>query len=303
MKNSALEAQKFDFRVSTVRSRRLPQFQFAVLGGELMHSFDFTFPAGAFGTYASTGPVPGAETKIRTPARLATLTTASINEPLIQQYKIGLGIRAAKLGRDIAREDVRAERQKTAADARNAYFNLIATQSGIEAAAQAVKTLEEAQRVTARYAAEMTVLRADALEVDARLAKARYELSVAENGMATQREHLNELLGRDLTTPFRVELMPEVDTSDLTLDAARESASQKQQSECGAILYTEPSDRVGRSACNIGLGRIWVPEHAETQRPRHPGARCACHLSVARYFRRQSRAVGDSKDRASCDRE
>src|ERR1700757_1640452 len=43
VKNSVLETQKFDFRVSTVRSRRLPQFQFAALGGELMHSFDFTF--------------------------------------------------------------------------------------------------------------------------------------------------------------------------------------------------------------------------------------------------------------------
>ena len=46
------------------------------------------------------------------------------------------------------------------------------------------------------------MLRADALEVDARLAKADYDLSVAENGLATQREHLNQLLGRNLTTPF-----------------------------------------------------------------------------------------------------
>jgi len=70
------------------------------------------------------------------------------------------------------------------------------------------------------------VLRADALEVDARLDKARYELSVTENGLVTQREHLNELLGRDLTTPFRVDLMPEQDTTDLTLVAVREAASQ-----------------------------------------------------------------------------
>ncbi len=59
VKNSALEAQKFDFRVSTIRSKRLPQFQFTALGGELMHSFDFTFDKGVFGTYPGVGPIPG----------------------------------------------------------------------------------------------------------------------------------------------------------------------------------------------------------------------------------------------------
>lgn len=49
--NSGLEAHKYDFRVSTIRSRRLPQFQFAVFGGILLQPFDLTFPAGAFGTY------------------------------------------------------------------------------------------------------------------------------------------------------------------------------------------------------------------------------------------------------------
>ena len=79
-----------------------------------------------------------------------------------------------------------------AADVRTAYFNLVATQAAVEAARAAVRTMDEAQRVTARYAAEETVLRAEALEVDARLAKSLYELSVAENGLTTQREHLNE---------------------------------------------------------------------------------------------------------------
>ena len=226
VKNSGLEAQKFDFRVGTARTRRLPQFQFAALGGELMHPFDFTFPAGVFGTYAGVGPIPGTATKISNPARFTTYLTGSFDQPITQQYKIGLGIRATELGREIAREDVRAERQKIAAAVRNAYFELVATQAGVDAAREAVKTLEEAQRVTAEHQAQETVLKADALEVDARLAKSRYELSVAENGLATEREHLNELLGRDLTTAFRVDVMPEQDASGLTLDTARQRASQ-----------------------------------------------------------------------------
>src|ERR1700722_10906681 len=48
VKSSSLEAQKFDFQVSTARSQRLPQFQFSVLAGEVLHPFDFTFDPGAF---------------------------------------------------------------------------------------------------------------------------------------------------------------------------------------------------------------------------------------------------------------
>jgi len=224
VKNSTLEAQKYDFRVSTSRSRRLPQFQFAMLGGELLQPFNFTIPPGVFGTYPGIGPIPATTSKIHTPAVFTTYMTAFADQPLLQQYKIGLGIRATELGRDIAREDVRAERQKIVAEVRSTYVNLVSIQASVDAAREAVKTLLEAQRITAQYEAEKTVLRADALDVDARLAKARYELSVAENGMATEQEALNQLLGRDVGTPFRVDSMPEESTSDLSLAAARQEA-------------------------------------------------------------------------------
>ena len=224
VKNSVLEVQKYDFEVNTARSRRKPQFQFSMLGGELLHPFDFTFDKGVFGTYPGVGPIPGIKSKVHTPAVFTTYMTGSIDQPVTQQYKIGLGIHATELGRDIAREDVRVERQRIAAEVRNAYFNLFAIQAAVEAAREGVKTFEETQRVTAQYVSEKTVLRADALDVDARLAKSRYELSVAENGLATQREALNQLLGRDVSTPFRVEYVPEQDTGDLTLESARQGA-------------------------------------------------------------------------------
>jgi outer membrane protein TolC len=211
VKNSVLEAEKYDFRVNTIRSRRLPQFQIAVLGGELLHSFDFTFPPGVFGTFPGIGPVPATNSQIRTPAQFITYTTAGLDQPVTQQYKIHLSIRATELGREAAREDVRAQRQKIASEVRTAYFDIVATQAAVDAARVAVRTLEETQRVTAHYRAQETVLRADALEVDTRLAKARYELSTAEDGLATQHEHLNQLLGRDLATQFRADSMPEDD--------------------------------------------------------------------------------------------
>ena len=226
VKNSVLEAEKYDFRVNTIRSRRLPHFQVAVLGGELLHSFDFTFPPGVFGTFPGIGPVPATNSTIRTPAQFITYTTAGLDQPVTPQYKIHLSIRATELGREAAREDVRAQRQKIASEVRTGYFDIVATQAAVDAARVAVRTLEEAQRVTAHYRAQETVLRADALEVDTRLAKARYELSTAEDGLATQHERLNQLLGRDLATQFRADSMPEDDPTDLTLEVARQHALQ-----------------------------------------------------------------------------
>ena len=64
------------------------------------------------------------------------------------------------------------------------------------------------------------------MEVDARLTKAQYDLSVAENGLTTQQEHLNQLLGRDLGTAFRVDFTPEEDTTTLSLVEARQQATE-----------------------------------------------------------------------------
>ena len=110
------------------------------------------------------------------------------------------------------------------AEVRSAYFDLVAAQTALEAAREAWTTLIEVQRVTTEHEGQQAVLRADALEVDARLAKSKYELSAAENRLATQRERINDLLGRDLTTRFRVDPIPEQDATGFTLESARQRA-------------------------------------------------------------------------------
>jgi cobalt-zinc-cadmium efflux system outer membrane protein len=248
VKHAALEAEKTEHQVNVVRSRRLPQFQFGVLAGSLLKPFDFTFPAGSFGTYPETGPIPATDAKIRTEAQFTTSITAAIDQPLSQLYELNLGVKATELGREIAREGLRAERQRVAAEVRRAYFDLVAAQAAVDALREGVKTLTEVQRVTAEHEAQQTVLRADALEVDARLLKSRYDLSTAENGLATQREALNDLLGRDLAERFRVEPIPEQDAGGLTLESARQQASEKRPELRQALLREQQADYERRIA-------------------------------------------------------
>jgi outer membrane protein TolC len=149
------------------------------------------------------------------------------------------------------------------------------------------------------------VLKGDALEVDARLAKAQYDLSVAENGLATQHEHLNQLLARDLETPFRVDFIPEEDTTTLSLEEARQQASEnrpeirqahlkEKQAEYDrriakaeyipdlglAVSYhgdserAGPSDecRCGRLCVDLGTIRLGTPPQSSTRKIEHTGA-------------------------------
>jgi len=115
VQNAGLEVERTAWEETAAKTRRLPQFQFSVLGGALLHGIDFTFPTGAFGTYANTGPIPSQDAKVHTPSVFTTYTTAGVDQPITQQYKIGLAIRAIKLGRELAEEDRRARRQTTAA--------------------------------------------------------------------------------------------------------------------------------------------------------------------------------------------
>jgi len=225
VKNSGLEVQKSEDQVAVSRSHRLPRFQVDVLAGSLLHAIDFTFPRGSFGTYQGIGEVPATDAAITTPAQFVTFTTAAFDQPLTQQHKIHLAMRATELGLGIAREDLRSERQKVAADVRSAYSGLVATQAAVDSARKAVTMLTEVQRVTAEHEAQQAVLHADSLEVAARLGKSRYDLLAAEDRLETQRELLNDLLGRDLSTRFRVEAMPAEDAGALTLESARERAA------------------------------------------------------------------------------
>jgi outer membrane protein TolC len=248
VKNSLLETQKSDFQIHAVATRRRPQFNVSVLGGMLLNPIDFTFPAGLFGVFPGIGPFPPTQATITTPRRPSVLSMGTINQPLTQQYKIGLGIRAQELGRGIARENVRLERQEVEANVRKAYFELIAIQSGADAARQGVTALRNAKAVAERYAAERAILSADLLEIEARLAKQEYQLAVTEDGLATQREHLNQLMGREISAEFRVSSTPETLPIALSLDSARQRAIANRPEIQQAILKQQQAEYAKRIA-------------------------------------------------------
>src|SRR5205823_3251071 len=67
-------------------------------------------------------------------------------------------------------------------------------------------------------------LRSDALDVQSHLEQEEFERTRLTNTLASQKEELNQLLGRDVRTRFEVEGVPEISLVDMDLEAAQSRA-------------------------------------------------------------------------------
>jgi len=86
---------------------------------------------------------------------------------------------------------------------------------------EAIRLYHELDRVTGDYVAQQVALKSDRLEVKTRLAKAEYDALNLTNQLATEKEKLNNLLGRDVRTDFHVSGVPDQENFDRELVIAR----------------------------------------------------------------------------------
>ena len=239
---SALDIQRAEDRLAALRTRRLPALSFSALGGQRLTRLDFVFNSGAFGTFPGIGPVPSQTTTIQTPLQPAGLLMGRIAQPLSQQYKLGLGIEQLKLGRQIAVELDRQQKQAIVEQVKRAYYEILQTESALEAVEQSIRLYRELDRLTGQYVAEQVALKGQSLEVKARLAKAEYDALALRDPLATQQELLNSLLGRDIRTAFRVSAVADAAWEPGDLEAARAIALHHRPELKQAQLKVEQAD-------------------------------------------------------------
>jgi outer membrane protein TolC len=226
--NARLEIEKSDDQVAVARTYRLPSLQVYVLEAQLLHQLKYEFPAGVWGVYPGIGPIPGVPSTVTTPRNPFTFVTGTVTQPISQQYKIGLGIRLRELERDAAREQYKAAQQAVTNGVKKLYYAMLQTQSALRANASALQTLRELDRVASESVAQQVALKSDELQVKARIAKAEYEDATLQHALATQREQLNDLMGRETRIEFTVASLPEpsLASSDLTEARARALAQR-----------------------------------------------------------------------------
>jgi len=224
VRNAELEVSKADDRLAAAKTHRLPSLNFNAFSSLLLQRIDFLFKQGDFGTFPTGTPNPSQDVTISTPRTFNLFVYASADQPLSQLYRINLSVRLNELNRQLAAEDLQAHRQSITNDVKKAYFEVLQTQSALEATDESIKLYRELDRVTGEYVLQLVALKSQGLEVKARLAKAEHDALTLQNALSSQKENLNQLLGRAITTEFRASPIPEMAPFEVDLAAAQERA-------------------------------------------------------------------------------
>jgi outer membrane protein len=177
---------------------------------------------------------------ILTPDRKPTAIFAvSAIQPVSQQYRIGLHIKLEKLARQMADAKLRQQQHDIVDEVKKAYYAILQTKSALSSEREALKAYQQLDKITGDYVVQQVALKADYLVVQTRLARSQYEELELSNKLATQKEQLNSLLGRDVTTEFEVAGVPEFVRFETDLSAARKLALERRPELQQATLTVE----------------------------------------------------------------
>jgi len=219
-----LDQRKAADETKVAQSYRFPSFSLTALAAQPLSSLGLTFPLGSLGTYPNIGPIPGKTTTLQGPLKPSGIFFANATQPLSQQWKIGLQTQFARLGQRISEQQVRATRQATVNEVRCLYYGILQAESGKKSLQATVEFLRELDRNIGQDELQRVALRADLLNVQAQLAQAEYELLKLEDPLQTQKQQLNQLMGREVDTPFEVDAMSVIEAEGLDLEEARARA-------------------------------------------------------------------------------
>ena len=220
VKNAQLGISKAGDAIEAARTRRLPEMYLYSLISQEFVKHDTTLGNSTTDVVPGVGPF----FSLSTTRRPTAVFGGQILQPLTQQHRIHLEIQQAGLARDVETEKLRQAQQTTINQVKQTYYRVLQTQSALDSLLEAIKYYRELDRVTVENVSQQVSLKADSLEVKTRLAKAEYEALNDSNELFTQKEQLNNLLGRDVRSEFRVAVIADAGTFDTDLALARTRA-------------------------------------------------------------------------------
>ena len=223
--NHAIKIAKFgvakaEEEVSVAKTSRLPSLHMYTLFSENLAKNDLKIPNPAANQFPGLGPF-FLLTQERKPSAVFALSAV---EPLSQQYRIGLHIKLERLSREMAQAKLRQQQNETIDQVKKTYYAILQTKSALGSVEQAVKSYQELDKVTGDYVVQQIALKADRLVVQTRLARAQYDELELNSKLATQKEQLNSLLGREVGYEFEVTDAPAFISVETNLTAARQKA-------------------------------------------------------------------------------
>lgn len=246
---ATLEVEKAREKTLASKTNYYPKFNLGFLGSQQLTPINFLFKQGVFGQIDGKD-VPAQDTTISTPRSPTGVLQAEVDQPLSQLYRIKLGVKALQKGEEVAAQEARLKVQDTVKKVKLAYWNVALAQSGVRSLEETVRLYREMDRVTGDYLAQEAVLKADSLQVKARLARTEYDLQCLKDSMTSAKESLNFLLGRDPLEAFSVEEAPPPAPFEDDLEGSRRKALEQraEPAKARALLEQAELDRRAKKA-------------------------------------------------------
>jgi len=123
--SARLQVANADDQIAIARTRRLPVFSTEAQASQLLSPVSFSFPAGSFGAFPATGPIPSTDTTINVPRQPTMYLQSSVSQPLTQLIKANIGIQSAMASRELESERARATQLTVVNNVKRLYFAVL----------------------------------------------------------------------------------------------------------------------------------------------------------------------------------
>jgi outer membrane protein len=209
--------------ILAAKTQRYPHFNIQLSGSYLISAIDITIPKGVFGNIGTT-PIPTERSVIQTGPKISGLSFIQVYQPLSKLYDAHLNIKLLQSGKKLSEEQLRQQKQQIKTSVKESYYSLLQSQAALQAAQESLDALKEVDRTTEEYVKEKTALPYQSAGVKAQVAQAELQLITLQDTTETQKENLNNLMGRDVRTDFRISEVPEALPEEQNIEAAQQSA-------------------------------------------------------------------------------
>ena len=209
--------------ILAARTQRYPHFSVDVTGSGLLTPVTIKFPKGAFG-FDGTNPLPSGPTTVTTDPKFSALSMVQAYQPLTQLWSAHLNLGLLDVGKKLSQEQLRQQKQQITDSVRQAYYQLLQSESALDATNENVKALQEVDRTTEEYVKQKAALPYQSAGVKVQLAQAQLQQVTLQDTIQTQKENLNNLMGRHLATDFTLSPVPDTLPEEGSIDLARQNA-------------------------------------------------------------------------------
>jgi len=202
--NASLDIDKSGTDIDVARADYFPQLNATVKSTRNFITQSYTYQQGSLGNFPATGPIPAETTEINSSSGWANTVGLTVTQSLTGIYAVTLQVEALSIQERIAAEQLRLELQDTAQQVKQLYYQILASESALKDSQSSIALYESLVGQLGNEVAQKTALEYQLLDSQAELAQSRMQALEQVNDIATQKEQLNNLMGRDTQEPFRV---------------------------------------------------------------------------------------------------